>query len=491
MQTGERLGPMDATLLYLETATSTSNIGLVCRFDGPIAFDEFMRDFECCRLPILPRFRQVLAPVPFNLSFPTWEDDPNFDLGHHLNHVVLEGLGTEKELSRVIEQAMARRIDLTRSPWEITVVNGLEDGGAAIIIQMHHCITDGAGVTKVLDTLFDSTPHPFSSDSAGEPLPQPPPLPSALTRVIGVFRDRRVRRREKRVRAAEAVAESAADKALRKAEGKRRLRDFGRVLKEFMQAPGIRLPFNAPLSGRVQYGRVSFDLCDLRHIGDKRGSTVNDVLLTILGGAIDRLAGELGIEIDHKFLRVYQAANTRKTDERDDWGNRLAFMPALVPLGLVDSIERLRQTTTYTQNTKALGVREVADKMVRGFQAYLPPPLAKLGLQLMLARMFQKFSAMSKRTPGFNIYLTNARLPDFQAFLGERHMTEFTGLGPLVPNTGVTCTAVNYAGRIHVGISADPETLPDIEGFCSKFQEVFDECLSTARDDTETENNSP
>jgi WS/DGAT/MGAT family acyltransferase len=471
---------MDATLLYLETATSTSNIGIVCRFDGPILFEAFARDFECRRLPRLHRFRQVIAPVPLNLGYPTWEDDPNFDITQHLRQEVLDSSNSESVFSRLINAVMARRIDLQRSPWEITVVNGLEDGGAAIIIQMHHCITDGAGVPKVLDTLFDAEPNPFHSGPERKPLPQSPPLPGALTRVVRVFQDRRARRRGEKAHAAEAVAESPADKAVRKSEDKRRLQDFGSVMKTFMQTPGIRLPFNAPLSGRSHYSRVSFDLRNFRLIGDEFGCTINDVLLTILGGAIDRQAHELGIEVDDKFLRVYQAADTRNTDEREDWGNRLAFMPALVPLGLLDPIERLRQTTAYTKNSKSLGIRDVADKMVRRFQATVPPPLAKLGIRIMLARVFQKIGAMSKRPPGFNIYLSNARLPKFHSFLGERRMTAFTGFGPLVPNTGVTCTAVNYGDRLYVGISADSELMPNVDDFASTFRQSFEELLHVA-----------
>ncbi|MCP4643975.1 MAG: DUF1298 domain-containing protein [bacterium] len=476
MPTGERLGPMDATLLYMETATSSSNIGLICRFDGPIPFDDFVDDFKRHRIQRLPRFRQVIAPVPLNLGFPTWEDAPDFVLEHHVHRVDLEPPGSLRQLSEAVDRSLGQRIDLRRPPWDLTVVNGLADGCSAVIVNMQHCITDGVGITKILDALFDSTPAPFNTDASEEALPKPSPLPGPVERLKGVMRDRVARRRARKKR----PAELPADASRRKAADKERLKAFGNTMKEFVQAPGIRLPFNAPISGRVHYGGASFDLEAFRRIATVSGGTLNDVLLTVLGGAIDRLANEHGLEVQDKFCRVYQAANVRSADEQDNWGNRLAFMPALVPLGLVDPRERLRQTAAYTKKTKELGVREVADKMVRGFQTKLPPPMAKLGLRLMLARVFQKLGALSKRPPAINIYVTNVRLPDFTAYLGGRRMTHFSGRAPLVPNTGVTCAAVNYGDLLHIGITADSESMPDVDGFSAYIHQAFDELLAAS-----------
>ena len=476
LSTGERLGPMDATLLYLETPTSSSNVGLVCRFDGPIPFDEFVEDFKRRRLHRLPRFHQLVAPVPFNLSFPTWEDDPNFVPDHHIHLVELEPPGSEPQLEDVIDDVMGRRVDLRRPPWDLTVVNGLADKSSIVLIHMHHCLSDGVGVTKVFNALFEPNPVPLNVDIPEAELPQAQPLPGPFARLAGAARDWRTRRQGRKAGPAKAPDELAR----RKAEDKERWKAFGKTMKEFMQTPGIRLPFNAPLSGRLHHGFASFELDALRLIKDRIGGTINDVLLTILAGAIDRLAGKLGIPVDGAYLRVYQAANTRSTDESGDWGNRLAFMPASVPLGLADPADCLRQTAAYTKRTKELGVREVADSVVRAFQTKIPPPLAKLGLRLMLAPSFERLTALGGRPPGFNVYLTNVRFPDFDAFIGGQRLTEISGLAPLVPNTGVTCAAVSYRGRLCIGITADLETLPDVDGFGAMLCEAFEHLLAAS-----------
>ena len=68
----DRLTAMDATMLYLENRTVSFDIAGVFRVDGPIDFDQYVNDFAH-RLEYLPRFRQRIVPVPFNLGHPTWE----------------------------------------------------------------------------------------------------------------------------------------------------------------------------------------------------------------------------------------------------------------------------------------------------------------------------------------------------------------------------------------------------------------------------------
>jgi len=464
---------LDATLLFLETATSSSSIGLVCRFDGPIPFETYVKDFKFHRIQRLHRFRQVVAPVPLNLSFPTWEDDPNFDLERHLSHVHLEPPGSERQLRELTDQFIGKRFDFRRPPWNILVVNGICGNCSAVILHMHHCISDGVGLMKILRVVFDSSPTPLRTDVPQETLAIAPALPNSLQRIGRAIRDRFSQRAEKRLSGG-----ASNDAAEEKAAGKESSKAFNTVMKDFIMAPGVRLPFNAPLSGRVHHASTVFDIDEFRRISNAAGGTVNDILLAILAGAIDRIAEESRIEAKGKFCRVYQAANVRRDDEQDQWGNRLAFLPALLPLGMTDLRERLGQIAAYSKKMKELGIRETADRLVRGFQSKTPPPLAKLSLRLMLSSWPQKLGALTKRPPVINIYATNLKLPESVFYLGERRMTGFTPLAPLVPNTGITFAGMNYDGRIHIGVTADAVSMPDVEGFVAKLNQARDDLLA-------------
>ncbi|MBX7254946.1 MAG: WS/DGAT domain-containing protein [Candidatus Hydrogenedentes bacterium] len=468
-----RLNPMDATLLYLESPMYSSTIGLICRFEGPLAFDAYVQDFRCRRIEKLQRFRQVIVPVPFTLAHPSWEDDPGFCLDKHLRHVRLEHPGSEEQLREVSNRVLEERFDFTRSPWNIVFVDGLHDGTCVLIFHMHHSITDGMGFLKILQAVFDEGPEPFVTTGSGTGLATPRQLPGAFERTRAAFREWFANRSRSR-----RGGETALEAKERKLREKKQLLAFNSAMKELFTAKGIHLPFNAPLSGRIHHSSVVFDLDELRGIARAVPCTVNDVLLAVLAGAIDRLAHELALDVSGTCCRVYQAANTRAAHDAESWGNRLSFIPALLPLGLRDPRERLCAISAYTRKTKENGVREAADRIIRTFQAATPPPLAKLGVRVAFSQFAQALGRLNKRPPVFNLYMSNVRLPQFNTFLGGKRMTELVGLAPLVPNTGLTLTAAAFDKCVSVGILADAVSLPDVDGFAAKLTAAYLELRS-------------
>ena len=60
---------------------------------------------------------------------------------------------------------MARRAEMAefdhaRPLWEVTLVDGLADGGAALVCKMHHSLADGIGGLQVARLLFDLQEEP-------------------------------------------------------------------------------------------------------------------------------------------------------------------------------------------------------------------------------------------------------------------------------------------------------------------------------------------
>ena len=84
-----RLSGIDAAFLYLERKEIPLHIAGVCVFDGPIPFRQFVRHISS-RLHLIPRYRQKIAPAPFNIGYPTWADDPAFDIRNHIFRVRLD-----------------------------------------------------------------------------------------------------------------------------------------------------------------------------------------------------------------------------------------------------------------------------------------------------------------------------------------------------------------------------------------------------------------
>ncbi|MET0883149.1 MAG: wax ester/triacylglycerol synthase domain-containing protein, partial [Acidimicrobiales bacterium] len=96
------------------------------------------------------RLRQRVIGNALSFSPPRWEVDPNFDLDYHLRFVKAANDGSMRELFDIAEPIGMQAFDRARPLWEFTVVEGLEDGQAGLIMKVHHAVTDGVGGVKLL-----------------------------------------------------------------------------------------------------------------------------------------------------------------------------------------------------------------------------------------------------------------------------------------------------------------------------------------------------
>ena len=121
----------------------------------------------------LPRLRHRARGNPFSLVPPRWEVDPNFDLDFHLRWV---GGGVGHTMRDVLDYAQPvamQSFDRARPQWEVHVIEGMDDGGAAMIVKIHHAITDGVGAVAMAMLLFDVARDPQPSDDEFPPEPVP------------------------------------------------------------------------------------------------------------------------------------------------------------------------------------------------------------------------------------------------------------------------------------------------------------------------------
>jgi WS/DGAT/MGAT family acyltransferase len=125
-----------------------------------------------------PPLGQRVARPPLGLAPPQWADDPDFDLAYHLRRLSLPPPGEVRQLLDLAAQLAAMPLDRARPLWELTVVEGLADGRAAVLQRLHHTLTDGVGGMKLLRSLLERGPSPdgrraAGSDVAARPTPDP------------------------------------------------------------------------------------------------------------------------------------------------------------------------------------------------------------------------------------------------------------------------------------------------------------------------------
>ena len=118
-------------------------------------------------------FRQRVVSSPFAAP-PRWEFDPDFDLTFHLRRVTAAQPATIETLLEMARIATMADFDRARPLWEATLIDGLSDGGAALLCKLNHALTDGIGAVEIAKTLYDGTERCANRQMPNVPVPAAP-----------------------------------------------------------------------------------------------------------------------------------------------------------------------------------------------------------------------------------------------------------------------------------------------------------------------------
>ena len=151
----DRMSPLDTSFLHIEDSVSHMHIASVSIFEGPVPpFREIVGMIHA-KLVHVPRYRQIIQTVPFELGRPVWVDDPHFNIEYHLRHTALPDPGGEAELQKLVGRVMSQQLDRSKPLWEIWVVEGLEEGHWALFSKVHHAMVDGISGSDLLAAILD------------------------------------------------------------------------------------------------------------------------------------------------------------------------------------------------------------------------------------------------------------------------------------------------------------------------------------------------
>src|ERR1022692_3700760 len=176
------MSTLDAGFFFVEHENVPMHIGSLALFEGPAPTYADLLQLFAAKLPLVPRYRQVVRTTPLQLFRPAWADDVDFEIGYHLRHSAVPPPGSDEQLRNLAARIFAQRLDRARPLWEAWFLEGIEGGRWAIISKVHRCMVDGIGGTDLMTVMFDISPD------AVRPAPEswePQPGPS----VLGVLAD--------------------------------------------------------------------------------------------------------------------------------------------------------------------------------------------------------------------------------------------------------------------------------------------------------------
>ncbi|WP_300007164.1 wax ester/triacylglycerol synthase family O-acyltransferase [Pseudonocardia sp.] len=455
----ERLSPLDSSFLFMEESTTAMHVGGLMTFEpSPDTDLEGFVRLIGERLAAVPRYRQKIREVPARLGLPVWVDDPAFDLGYHVRRSALPAPGTDAQLRELVGRLQGRPLDRSRPLWEIYLVEGLADGGFAIITKTHHAMVDGLSSIDIGAVLLDLTPTPRPSPPDTW---DPEPEPSSLGLAVGAVVDQLKRPQHvvDTIRQAASDARTAATTVAQTA---------GAVVAAVTNTRVARShPLNAPIGQQRRYATSAGELDDYKAIRKAHGGTVNDVVLTVVAGGLRRWLTTRGEDVrPGATVRAMVPVSVRAPGV--ELGNQVSALFVDLPVGEADPVARLEQVTAAMLAHKQSGQAVGAGALV-GLVGLTPPTLHSLGARLS--------SSLSARM--FNVVVTNVPGPQFPLFAMGARMRDMYPVVPLAKGQTVSIGITSYNGGVFYGLNADRDAMGDADVLAASIGESLDELRGT------------
>ena len=438
-----------------------STVVTVIMLDRSPDWDVVRQRFEVLSagLPIW-RQRVVESPAP---TPPRWEDAPDFDFTFHMRRVSAPEPGNLEGVLEMARVAAMSDFDRARPLWTATLIDGLDDGGAAVLCTFHHALTDGVGGVQIAMTLFDLTEEPRSIESVQTKSAEPKVhehgmlsdyfddvadivrydlglVGKGVTGALGAAPKLLFDAVRRPLQTAASAGELAAS-----------VYRFVRPLTE----TGSPLMKERTLIRRLAVHEVP--LAKLKEAGHRSGGALNDAFVAGISGGLRRYHEKHGVTVGD--LHLTMPISIRK--EGDDMGgNHITLARFDVPVGVADPAERISET--HERTTKARNERSTPYvQLIAGAMNLMP--------RWYIGSVLRKVDFLARDVPGVPV----------PVYLGGAKVTVQYAFGPTI-GSAVNVTLLTYVDTCALGIDVDTGAIPDFDEFYECLVAGFDEVLALA-----------
>jgi WS/DGAT/MGAT family acyltransferase len=467
-----QLSGQDASFIYSERPHAPTHITAINVYDqstapgGHVTFKGILDHLEA-RLHLARAFRQKVVRVPADLDHPYWVEDAEFDLEHHVRHIALPKPGDWRQFCIQAARLHARPLDLTKPLWELYVIEGLDNvdgiprGAFAFVLKVHHAAIDGVSGVEMITAIHDQTPDVVDPPPPTEPwIPESDPSPMSLYTRASV---NAMRTPARAVRAASRLS-----------PGIGRAMSLMRANQEesvAALAPGTR--FSGPVTPHRVLDSRTFPFAALRPMrAAVDGATVNDVALSVIGGALRTYLNNVG-ELPAAPLRAMTPVSVRSEAERGDLGNQVSAMIVSLGTDVEDPIERLaavqRSTSSSKEITQAIGARNLTEL------SQLAPGML-IGVGTRLAGRFSRRGSSGL----VNTVVTNVPGPRHPIYFAGAKVLRSFGAGPVVDGMGLINIVGSYDDQFILSFTACREMMPDPQNYATAIEESFNALAAAA-----------
>lgn len=457
----ERLSGLDASFLYLESSAQLMHVCGLLLLDpatvpGGYSYDRMREDLDN-RVRAIPAFRRKLRQVPLEIDHPVWVDDTDFDIDRHLHRLAVPSPGGPDELAELCAHMAGIPLDRSRPLWEMSVIEGLESGKIAVFTKMHHATVDGVSGSSMLSVLCSLEPDAplldLGVDVAASSSRDPGDLElfgrgllATVTRPFNAFR---------LVRPTTSLITRTIERARQ-----------GTAMAAPLTAP--RTAFNGNITGRRAIAVIDLSLDRIKEI--KRavdGATVNDVVLAVSGGALRRYLEARG-DLPSSSLLASVPVSVHGKSDRAGGTNKVSSLFAKLGTDIADPVLRLAQLATANANAKAHHSAIPADTLQEWAEFAAP---RTFGLAV---RMVAGLKLAEKGPVIHNLVISNVPGPPVPLYFMGALIEGLYALGPVFHGAGLNVTVMSSNGKMHVGLIACRDAVPDVRHLAEEFRAELD-----------------
>lgn len=449
----KQLTEQDAGFLYLETSTTPQHVGGVSLVElpegqDPHAFYSTYKQHISRRLHLVPFLQSKLLSLPLDFDRPFWVHEQHVDLDYHIRRHTLPAPGTSQLLEELVGRLHSNFLDRSRPLWEFYVIDGLASGHVAIYTKIHHAAMDGASSQALIQAMYDPTPRPRELD--------PPAAP------------------------ADALGELSTDKSrqLLKAMWQHTLRQevrWAKWLPDAMKSwtdlvlpntqtlrydPFVAIPrtphtmFNVNVSSQRIYAARTLELPRIKRIAKQAGAKVNDVVLTLCGGALRRFLAEKG-ELPKRSLTTLVPVALQDNKGTADANHNYMFVCSL-STHLADPAQRLQAVCQSTSASKSR-LHTLKGALLPDISLFCGGAVVKA-----MVGLYCEAKLAERLPPLGNVTISNVPGPPIDLYVAGGKLVSMHPCSIPFHGGALNITCESYHDRLDFGLIACRRTVPDL-----------------------------
>ena len=378
-----------------------------------------------------------------------WRPDEQLDIEHHVRHSALPKPGRVRELLELCSRLHSTRLAWERPLWEATVIEGLRDGRVAMYTKVHHSLMDGVSAMRLLQSVLSTDPdergmgapwaarpehRPARREPAGEPVPQSleDVTAHALRTALGI--------------ATEAAGMPGA-----------LVRTLNRSVRNETSPVSLYAPrtlFNQKITGSRRFAAQDWPIERLRAVGRATGTTINDVVLAMCGGAMRSYLLELDALPETTLVSMVPVGLNAKQSHLAavDGGNAVGAVMVQLGTHLPDPADRLTAIHRSMKDGKD-GLASMTPAQIIAMSALGQAPA-------ILAPVLRMHGLVR---PPYNLIISNVPGPRTTHYWNGARLVGTYPLSIPINGMGLNITCTSYDGRMAFGLTGCRRTVPHLQ----------------------------